>query len=122
MGDHTLRTEVTSETYPTKSPVVFEIDITIESPCQNAPVIDPLVNFNHKVGEPDKLVTISSTISPIECEPEIVYTMTSSPASALLSIDDSLRTISIASTSDPNEAGIFTVTVTAAIPTGYQDT
>ena len=121
-GDHTLRVEVTSETYPTKSPVVFEIDITVQSPCQNASVIDPIANKNHQVGTADKLVSLSSVISPIECEPEIVYTMTSSPVSPLISIDDSSRTITIASTSDPSEAGTFTVTVTATITTGLQDT
>ena len=84
-------------------------------------MIDTIENQVHRVGEIDKFVSVTSTVSTAVCEPEIFYTMTSSPASALISIDDYTRTIMIATTSELNEVGIFTVTITATIGPWKQD-
>ena len=59
---------------------------------------------------------------PIECEPEIVYAITISPVLSLITFDDSTKTVFIAATSDPNEAGIYTVTVTSTIGSFLRDT
>ena len=84
--------------------------------------IDQIADVNHRVGDAENTVTVSSTVIPVECEPEIVYAMTISSASTLITFDALTKTVKIATTNDLNEAGDFTVTVTATIGSTLKST
>ena len=55
-GDYKLKVEATSETYPTKSPLLIEIDLTVESPCLNA----DLDKFTELYEGPDIVFSVGS--------------------------------------------------------------